>query len=228
MEKEVKRMNESLEKREQDQQNRPERRTGQAETGEDAMRHDSYIEQISLWLDNELSPAEASQLQAHLAQCPVCRQSQQAMVHLDGMFRQAASLMAAPLPGFGQRLEIRLAHYHPASRRRLLFGMSVLLLGTLALALLGGLLAGLVLFTTGSSLLDVALIAEGLENLFQFINAAAAWFNLGSLFFKASLLTMGQPLFWVCALAVLAAVGLWLRLLNSLNRRPAATVELLI
>jgi hypothetical protein len=221
-------MNESVQKREQEQQNRPERRTEQAGVGEDAMRHDSYIEQISLWLDNELSPAEASQLQAHLAQCPVCRQTQQAMVHLDGMFRQAASLMAAPLPGFGQRVEVRLAHYHPASQRRLLFGMSVLLLGTLALALLGGLFTGLVLLNTGSSLLDVALIVNALENLFQFINAAAAWLNFGSLFLKASLITMGQPLFWVCALAVLGAVWLWLRVLNSLNRRPAGAVELLI
>lgn len=192
------------------------------------MNHDSYTEQISLWLDNELSPTEASQLQAHLAECPVCRQTQQAMVHLDQMFRQAANLMAAPLPGFGQRLEVRLAHYHPASRRRLLFGMSVLLLGTLALAVLGGVLAGLVLFNTGSSLLDVGLIANALRNLFEAINTAAAWFNLAALFLKASLLTMSQPLFWVCALVAVAAGWLWLRMLNSLNRRPSATVELMI
>ena len=222
-------MNKTVEERDQERQPRPERQTEQTEVKEDIiMRHDSYTEQISLWLDNELSPAEASQLQAHLAQCPVCRQTQQAMVHIDEMFHQAASLMAAPLPGFGQRLEVRLAHYHPASRRRLLFGMSVLLLGTLALALLAGLLVGLVLYTTGSSLFDVALIVNGLENLFEFINAATAWFNFGSLFLKASLLTMSQPMFWVCALAVIAAGWLWLRVLNSLNRRPAATVKLLI
>lgn len=215
-------MNEAKEKSDQ------ERQPGQTEVKEDIMNHDSYTEQISLWLDNELSPTEASQLQAHLAECPLCRQTQQAMVHLDQMFRQAANLMAAPLPGFGQRLEVRLAHYHPASRRRLLFGMSVLLLGTLALALLGGVLAGLVLFTTGSSLLDVDLIVNGLRNLFEFINTAAAWFNLASLFLKASLLTMGQPVFWVCALVAVAAGWLWLRVLNSLNRGPAAPVELLI
>lgn len=215
-------MNEAKEKRDQ------ERQPAQAEVKEDTMNHDSYTEQISLWLDNELSPTEASQLQAHLAECPVCRQTQQAMVHLDQMFRQAANLMAAPLPGFGQRLEVRLAHYHPASRRRLLFGMSVLLLGTLALAVLGGVLAGLVLFNTGSSLLDVGLIANALRNLFEAINTAAAWFNLAALFLKASLLTMSQPLFWVCALVAVAAGWLWLRMLNSLNRRPSATVELMI
>lgn len=221
-------MSEAVEKRDQEQQTGPERQPGQNEVKEDIMNHDSYTEQISLWLDNELSPTDASQLQAHLAECPVCRQTQQAMVHLDQMFRQAANLMAAPLPGFGQRLEVRLAHYHPASRRRLLFGMSVLLLGTLALALLGGVLAGLVLFNTGSSLLDVGLIVNGLRNLFEAINTAAAWINLAGVFLKASLLTMGQPLFWVCALVAIAAGWLWLRMLNSLNRRPAATVELML
>ena len=37
------------------------------------MTHNKYTEQISMWLDNELSPDEVNELQNHLAECSGCK-----------------------------------------------------------------------------------------------------------------------------------------------------------
>lgn len=203
-------------------------RAERLQSGAETIDHDLFTEQISLWLDDELSPAEWTRLQAHLELCPACRQTYRAMQQIDSLFRQAASLVAAPLPGFSQRLEVRLAHYRPASRGGMVLGLSTLLLGSLFLFVFGVVLAGALLLNSGLLLLDIGLFYNGLENLIEFLNGLAGWLDLGNLFVKASLMAMSQPLFWVCTLAGLAAAWLWLRVLNSIYRRPSAAVELLI
>lgn len=189
------------------------------------MAYDTFTEKISLWLDNELSAPEVAELQAHLVDCPACQHAFQALQQVDSLLRSGASVIVAPPPGFTTRFETRLAQQQAGHNGHVWLGLGVLFVGTLVLFVLGGIVVG-TFVTAGVNLLGIDILYHGLAGLIVSANTLAVWLNLASLFLKASLITMSQPLFWGCALVAIGMAWLWLRLLKFVNR--PATVELLI
>ena len=70
-------------------------------------RHRRLMEQIDGYLDDELSPAERAQMEAHLAGCRRCRRA----LHLHGRLAGAVTAMPIPRtsPRFRERLRQQLA-----------------------------------------------------------------------------------------------------------------------
>ncbi len=191
------------------------------------MTHDLFAEKISLWLDNELSLAERAELQAHLSGCPTCQHTFQAMQRVHTLFGQAAATLVVPPEGFTQRFETRLAGQRAYQPARVWWGMSVLLLGTLLLLLIGGVMVG-VTVSAGIGMLGVPVLYGWLTEFIQAANILGVWLSLAGTFLRACLITMSQPPFWGGVALVLAMSWLWLRLLQKIYHRTVVTVELLI
>jgi predicted anti-sigma-YlaC factor YlaD len=188
------------------------------------MANDTFTEKISFWLDNELSAAEAAELQAHLAGCHTCQRTYQALQQVDTLLRRGSSVVVGPAPGFTARFENRLAQ-QARHNGHIWLGFGVLFVGTLFLFIIGGIVLG-TFITFGINLIGIDILYNGLAGLIVSANTLMVWVNLAGLFLKACLITMSQPLFWGCALVAAGMAWLWLRLLKLVNR-PAA-VELLI
>jgi hypothetical protein len=191
------------------------------------MKHNSFIENISLWLDDELSPAEVSELQTHLMTCPACRQTYQAMQQVHEFLHEASMVMAEPSPGFNTRFETRLAQ-PPAKRWHTWLGMVVLLVSTLLLITAGVAVGGLTLIVTGTTLLDMRTFYEWLGTLGEIVNQLRAFINLGGLLFKVAFIIISQPLFWVYVAATLGLIWLWVRVIKLAYRRAPLTIEIFV
>jgi anti-sigma factor RsiW len=181
---------------------------------------------ISAWLDNELSPAEVNELQAHLADCAACRHTYQAMQQIDNLFHHASAVMVAPQVEFSQRIEARLAR-RQQEQWRLWLGLGILLLGTMFVVSFGALIIGVTLLDAGS-VFDVALLYRGLAEFIESVQVVSGLLSLASLLLKACVITMSQPLFWIAILVAAVMAWLWIRGLRSFFRQPPAAVELLI
>jgi hypothetical protein len=191
------------------------------------MGHDIFTEKISLWLDNELSPAERAELQAHLTDCPTCQRTLVALQRVDSLFRNASAVLVAPPPGFTQRFEAHLAQQRAYNPTRVWWGLAVLLLGTVLLLLIGGVMVG-VTVSEGVSILGVPALYGWLAGFIEVTNTMGVWLNLAGTFLRACLITMSQPLFWGGVALALGMTWLWLRLLQKIYQRTVVTVELLI
>lgn len=189
------------------------------------MSHDTFTEKISLWLDNELSHPEVAELQAHLADCPACQHTYQALQRVDTLLRGGASVVVAPAAGFMARFESRLAQHQARHNGHIWWGLGVLFAGTMFLFIIAGIVLGSYV-SAGVNLVGIDILYKGLAGLIASANTLAVWLNLAGLFLKASLITMTQPLFWGFALVAAGMAWVWLRLLKVANR-PAA-VELLV
>jgi len=192
------------------------------------MEHEKFTEKISLWLDNELSPAEITELQIHLTRCAACRQIYQAMQRVDDLLRRAAAVMVEPTPGFSPRFEARLAQYTPYDQRRLWWGMIVLLLGVTFFFVLGAALSSTLLVSLRSIFFSGGILYPWLAALIESANNLWTFINLGILFAKTCLIIFSQPLFWVCVLVAIALAGLWVRMMQLIYRRSPINVELLV
>jgi predicted anti-sigma-YlaC factor YlaD len=95
---------------------------------------ESYTEWMSLALDGMLNATETHLLHSHIASCPTCACTWQAMQQVSSMLRAAP--LAVPEAGFVERFEARLA-YQAEQRRRtviwVLLGVGALVLALLAL-----------------------------------------------------------------------------------------------
>jgi predicted anti-sigma-YlaC factor YlaD len=191
------------------------------------MTHDTFTEQISLWLDNELSSVEIAELQTHLASCLTCQQTYQAMQRVDTLLHRASTLMISPKPGFIQRFETRLVQHQAANGGHLWLGLGVLLLGTVFLFVVGGIVVS-ALISTGINLFGVDTLYGWLADFIESANTVGVWLNLAGLFVKASFITMSQPLFWGYALLAVGMAWLWLRVIKSVYRPVPMNIELLI
>ncbi|MDX1521345.1 MAG: hypothetical protein R3264_06935 [Anaerolineae bacterium] len=191
-----------------------------------SQEHTNIIEQISLWLDDELSSAEIGDLWTHLSTCQSCTESYHAMRRADQLIRQAAAVMVGPEPGFTARFETRLATYAPRRRWHTWAGASVLLLSS------AGLLAILAVFGTLTALdlwsalvnqqLSYYLLAE-IGMLFHFMRIALNW---GGIAVQTALITMGQPIVWLLIPAAIGLSWLWVSLMKGAFSRVATTARL--
>ncbi|MBN1995654.1 MAG: zf-HC2 domain-containing protein [Anaerolineae bacterium] len=191
------------------------------------MTHEKYIEQISLWLDNELSPAESAELQTHLAECPACERICQALQGIDQFLHQASTVMKGPQPGFSARFEARLARQNDR-RNQMWLGLTVLFLGTLAFAVIGAIAGGAILIGARATMLNVQTLYYFLGELGGVVNQIRAFINLGGLFFKVALLAMSQPLFWGYVIVTMLLTATWFRVMQLLYRRAPVTGNLLL
>jgi hypothetical protein len=191
------------------------------------MTHDTFTEQISLWLDNELNQAEVAELQTHLAGCLTCQQAYQSMQRVDTLLRGASTVVVSPRPGFSQRFETRLAYHQAANGGRLWLGLGALLLGTLFLFVVVGIVVSPVV-SMGINLFGVETLYRGLAEFIESANTLGVWLNLIGLFVKACLITMAQPLFWGYVLLAAAMGWLWVRVIKSVYRPAPLNIELLI
>jgi len=193
------------------------------------MKNDKFTEKISLWLDNQLNPNEVTELETHLNDCVACRQTYEAMQHVHGLLRSAATRMVAPNPGFTQRFEARLAHPQPATRLwQLWLTIGVLFLGTFfifGLWLIGG---GITLVGFSSYVLDARLLNQWLYALIDSIADLRLALDLGTLLLKTSYLMMGQPLFWGGVIATVSLIGFWVWMMRALSRRSPSSIHMLI
>jgi predicted anti-sigma-YlaC factor YlaD len=192
------------------------------------MKKDAYTEKISLWLDDELNPAEVTELKAHLETCLDCRQTYQAIQQVDELLWGAAAMMASPSPGFNQRVETRMVHYRPGQRWRIGVALAGLFLGTLLFAAAVAMVGGTALMGYGQVGVDADLFYQWLVSVIQSVTSLRVLLNLGGLFLKATFITMGQPLFWLCVLLSISMAWLWVRVMQTVSRRTAPTVEFVL
>lgn len=179
---------------------------------------ETYIEWMSLALDGMLGPTETHLLHGHIASCPSCAGTWEAMYQVSSMLRAAP--MAEPQPGFVERFEARLG-YHAEQRRRTLVWM-LLGIGAVVLALLA--LPSLfdVLRLTGQLVLPYPVIAHARDTV--------NWLYLVTDAFLEASWTLIQfactgPGAGACLLLVAAAAGvlvLWTRLVVSKLARQRA------
>ncbi len=190
-------------------------------------QHDIFTEQISLWLDDELSRPETLALQQHLQQCPACQQTWQAMQQVDTMFRRAAVDMAEPAIGFTSRFEKRLAHRR-LTRRHTWLGLIILLMGTLFFTGISAVTGGIALISAGSSLLDISIVYYGIGLLGSTVSEVRLFANLAELILKLALLMMSQPLFWAYVAVAMGLAALWVRLIQTAYRRTPVVVQMIL
>lgn len=169
---------------------------------------ESYTEWMSLALDGMLSPTETRLLHSHIASCPSCASTWQAMQQVSSMLRAAP--IAEPQPDFVKRFEARLA-YQAEQRRRtmvwMLLGIGAIVLALLALPSLLG-----VLRLTGHLVLPYQVVA--------YARGVANWLYLVANAFLEASWTLVRfactgPTAGTCLLLVAAAAGmiaLWTRL----------------
>jgi hypothetical protein len=167
----------------------------------EAMTTDVYTEKLSLWLDDELSDHEVSELRRHLDSCAHCRQEYAALRHIDTLLKSAATIMAAPAPEFAKRVEARLADYGPRQVWHLWLALGALLGGPLLFLGAGAVAGSVTLLSLSNTCYDAGLYNEVWLSLSCAANSVRLMLNLGLLMIKTSLLVMQQPLFW-------ASVGL--------------------
>jgi predicted anti-sigma-YlaC factor YlaD len=192
---------------------------------------DAYTEKISSWLDNELTEAEAVDLQHHLRQCPTCQTVYQEFKQMDEWLHRAALVMVAPAPGFTGRFETRLAHHHPHQRLHLWLAVLGLALGAIFILAATALFGGVAIYSLSASApaINGQLAHNGLVYLINSANTARFFLGMGWLFLKTSLLTMQTPLFWGLVVVAAASAWLWVRVMRSLLKTGvAATAKLML
>lgn len=192
------------------------------------MSKDAYTEKISLWLDDELNPAEVAELETHLVSCSNCRQLYQAMQQVDDLFRTAAMSLVGPGPGFIQRFETRLIQYRTGRPWQIWLGLGALLVGSFLLFGAWAIAGGIALMTVITSLLEINLFLQWLEQFIVSAMSVRLIFDLGALFLKAGVVLMSQPIFWLSIFIALAMSGLWVRIVRQLSQRTAEVAEFLI
>lgn len=184
------------------------------------MTHEKYTEQISLWIDGELSSDEVNKLQTHLSNCTACTQFHQAMTQVEQALNKA--VMVSPPPGFTQRFETRLQEQQ-IKQGRLWLGMTILIVSTLAMFVAAGAFVW-IMFSGLETAWMLSTFYYYLGRMGGVVNEARAVVNLGSLFIKASVMTMQEPIFWGLITLTLALVVTWARVMQMIYRRmPIAT-----
>ncbi|GEM_PF-457919 len=168
---------------------------------EDTAPHPEVGLLMSLALDDMLEPSERAHLDAHLAQCPLCRAYWQLWQSLDRELRAAP--MAEPPPHLVARTATRLLRREGRRRLRLLLGLGSLallvwLVGLLGMAGLTGLLVALRWEQIADTLRWLATVWAGMS-----VVMGAAWRILAEWF--------GHPqgVVFVLGYSLLALLVLW-------------------
>ena len=131
-----------------------------------------------------------------------------------------------PAVGFSQRVDARLVYHRPVRPWQMLLAIGSLALG--ALLFLGLVVASGLTFLDFSFTSSGALLYQGVISWIDSVDNARVLLNLITLFVKACLITMQQPIFWGLALLTIGLSWLWLRVMKALSRRENITAELIL
>lgn len=191
---------------------------------------DQFTEKLSLWLDDELSHAEITELQHHMQQCATCRQTYAELNQVDSWLRDAARWMVVPEAGFAQRVETRLAQVRPQQMWQVWLAVLGLVFGALFFVAAGALFGGLAVYSTSSTvlMLNIQMLKQGLVTVINTADNVQFYLELGALFLRSSLITMQQPLFWGLLLFAVALGVLWAQMLRKLLQRGAITADFMV
>jgi predicted anti-sigma-YlaC factor YlaD len=172
---------------------------------------ESYTEWMSLALDGMLGPTESRLLHGHIASCPSCAATWEAMRRVSSMLRAAP--VAEPQPGFVARFEARLA-YQAEQRRRTLVWM-VLALGAVVLVLLAlpSLLG--VLRLTGQLVLPYRVIAYAQDTMDWLYLVSNALVEASWTLVRSACTGPSASACLLLAAAAAAALVLWTRMVVS-------------
>jgi predicted anti-sigma-YlaC factor YlaD len=179
------------------------------------MEHPTYLEKISQWLDNELPPAEVTELQTHLSQCSTCQETYLAVRRADTLLRRAATIMVEPTPGFTTRFDNRLASHRLRRPWQAWLALSVLLLGSFSLLTAGALIGGVALLNIWANLLNVQISYYLLGQLGQLVYQTRNLVTLITVLLQLGFTVVTHPLFWVSLPGAGALGWLWLRLMKT-------------
>jgi anti-sigma factor RsiW len=187
------------------------------------MKCDTYQEQMSLWIDNQLTQEEIRQLEGHTATCLACRASLDALRRVDRLFTSVS--MISPAPGFTARFQTRLVAHR--RRRRTWAGFLTLTLATLALVFVAAVFLTLSGLTLWGSLSANGMLAEVIGLLLDVGKAATASLKLAWVIVSALAQGVRHPAFLAYAIGTAFLVVVWTQIVTRrvLARRPV-TVNL--
>jgi hypothetical protein len=191
---------------------------------------DQYTEKLSLWLDDELSRAEVTELQRHMQQCAACQQTYAELSRVDGWLRDAAHWMVVPEAGFARRVETRLAQVKPQKMWQIWLAVMGLVFGALFFVAAGALFGGLTVYSTGSTvlMLNVQMLNQGLVAVINTADTFQFYLEISTLFLRSSLITMQQPLFWGLLVFAVALGAMWVQLLRRLHQRGVISADFMV
>jgi predicted anti-sigma-YlaC factor YlaD len=173
------------------------------------MNHKPYLNSMHAALDGDLSSIQRRELTEHLAACPSCQSTWDALNDTQRLLK--AEMLAAPRPGFTGRFRSRLAARR--SRARLIWGAVVLGFSAMSVvatvAVVGALALGTVFSAAQVARQPAAVSALYSSSLATFTFgttiARALWTVFDALAQKALI----NPLTWLASLAALAVVAAW-------------------
>jgi predicted anti-sigma-YlaC factor YlaD len=173
------------------------------------MNHKPYLNAMQAALDGELPSVQRRELAEHLAACPGCQSTWDALNNAQRLLK--AEPLAVPRPGFTGRFRARLAVRH--SQARLVWGAVVLGFSALSIVITLAVVGTLALGTVVSA----AQAARQPAAVSAFYSSSLAAFTLGTTVARALLTvfdTLAQkvlinPLTWLASLAALAVVAAW-------------------
>jgi predicted anti-sigma-YlaC factor YlaD len=170
------------------------------------MECDTYQEQMSLWIDGQLTEDEIRHIETHAAACASCRTYLDALRRLDRLL--SAAPMIAPVPGFTERFQARLVTRR--RRSRTWAGLLTLTLATLVL-LLG---ATAVLAASGLALWDNFAITGLTGLLLDLGKAMAVSLNLTWLILSALARVVRHPVFIAYFAATAILIAVWTQIIT--------------
>ncbi|MDM8518567.1 hypothetical protein QUF64_00865 [Anaerolineales bacterium HSG6] len=193
------------------------------------MNRDDFAEKVSQWLDDELPHTEVAELKIALDESDEHRQIYQELKEVDDMLTFAGAEIAAPMAGFNERFEARLAQNQTTGKQKKWLAVVALFLGAtfLSTLVLSVLINGALSMAGNAPALDVETVSQWQIVLINSINYVLTIANLFGVLLKASLITMTQPLFWACAFASALLAGGWFRLIQLLHRQQSLTLPIL-
>jgi hypothetical protein len=178
-------------------------------------------EQLMMWLEDMLSPADAMLIEARLKESEIYRQEYEELVRLERVLKDAA--VVGPVPGFTDRFRSKWSRRR--QRRRTWFGMTLLVVMVLVTFVFLGTLAtgsGLALLEAWGHLGQLGGLLALVWNVVEGVRAvASALFLIG----RALSALPSQPLFAGYLLLSVGLVWFWLQLVRRwLPRQPSLQI----
>lgn len=182
------------------------------------MKCDTYREQMSLWIDSQLTQDEIRRIEAHTATCQACRSALDALHRVDRLLVSAP--MMSPAPGFSARFQVKLAARR--RRRRTWAGVATLMLATLALLMGAIIVVGISGLALWQSLSASGLLTQGIGLLLDLGKALAASLRLTWLVIDALSRGLRHPLFIAYTVLTALLVVAWTQIVTRrvFARRP--------
>lgn len=171
---------------------------------------DTYREQMSLWLDNQLTQDEIRHIEAHTATCTSCRAALSAWQRVDRLL--ASVPMVSPAPGFATRFQARLATHR--RRRHTWAGLATLGLATLVIFMGAATLLAFSGLALWESLSASGVLTQGIGLLLDLSKAMAVFFGLAWVILGALAQGVRHPAFIAFALATAFLVVAWTQIVT--------------